>query len=426
MKTRSKYAVTLLFWVLLSSTLCGRPILKDSTEVYNYWAKRGIIEMVYSYMQDYLATVDTTKDSKESKGAKAFRSNFITDIDDKGITEIEKDFLEIYQFLINNNWKSTGNKIFQPLIEKSNQHSSFDEQFFSVSTTYNGNKNWNAKRKSILKECDFDLKKFKKQSKAEQGGLRNNPGVAENPDNTKPTSMNQIDKFLYFLVGLIAGGLLIIMYSKDRIYSILSTERNVYSESLIKYGEKKYLFKYIGIVAKLKERKDDKKKEICNLKNEINQLKSEIEKANNKYDGSGKELIDTKDDETLEKKTVSNVTEWEVVTEIDSTETIYFTIPESDGSFKIINGKKSKELDCFYKIETDKNNQKGRLFFISGDYDLRALDNIDYYLNPVCEIENISDRSHAKEIIMIKNGTVVFSGDNWNIDAKNKVKIKLK
>ena len=122
--------------------------------------------------------------------------------------------------------------------------------------------------------------------------------------------------------------------------------------------------------------------------------------------------------------------EWNVesngITNNNKTQTeIYFTIPENDGSFKTTNGKNVKGIDCFYKIELDKDVRKGKLHFISGDYDLRALDNIDYYLNPVCEIENISERKHSRKIKMVNPGTVLLSSDCWKIDIKNKVKIKL-
>ena len=38
-------------------TTFAHPEFKDDNEVYNYWAKRGIIEAIYAYMQDYKSTV---------------------------------------------------------------------------------------------------------------------------------------------------------------------------------------------------------------------------------------------------------------------------------------------------------------------------------------------------------------------------------
>jgi len=56
---------------------------------------------------------------------------------------------------------------------------------------------------------------------------------------------------------------------------------------------------------------------------------------------------------------------------------------------------------------------------------MRALDNIDYYLNPVCDIINISERMNARKISVINSGIVLKIGASWKIEANNKVKIKL-
>ena len=66
-----------------------------------------------------------------------------------------------------------------------------------------------------------------------------------------------------FLVGIIAGGLLIYQYSKSRIYSILADEKYKYLDDLKQDTGQNLLlrkyFRYIGIVAKLKLSKDQKK-----------------------------------------------------------------------------------------------------------------------------------------------------------------------
>ena len=227
-----------------------------------------------------------------------------------------------------------------------------------------------------------------------------------------------------FIGGLVAGALLIYFFSRWKIYSILSAEREKYLHDLKLDTRQEPLlreiFQYIGIVAILKKSKDKKVKAINNSEKKISELrvqnvklksevKNKIESAAEQYhavdfnQGSSDEPEDNSD----------NVTE------------IYFTIPESDGSFKNINARKIREIDCFYKIEPDDDCQSGKLYFVSGEYDLRALDNIDYYLSPVCEIQNISDRSKARKIQMTGTGSVIKKGDSWIIDGKDKVKIKL-
>ena len=84
--------VLIFIFALTSLNLYCRPILNDSTKSYNYWSKRGIIEMVYASMQDYLSTVDTIKLAKENQGAKNFQKLFITNIDTKTEAQISNDF----------------------------------------------------------------------------------------------------------------------------------------------------------------------------------------------------------------------------------------------------------------------------------------------------------------------------------------------
>jgi len=232
-----------------------------------------------------------------------------------------------------------------------------------------------------------------------------------------------------FLPGVIAGGFLIYQYSKSRIYSILAAEKYKYLDDLKQDTGQSLLlrkyFRYIGIVAKLKLSKDQKKDIIENNNKEIGQLKRQNEKIKAENERNEKAVAEQKttaDNQASSRDRFdgdpgkffrSNKTE------------IYFTIPEGDGSFKTVNARNSQDIDCFYKIVPDKSGQKGKLYFISGDYDLRALDNIDYYLNPVCEIQNISDRTYARKISMTDPGSVIRRGDIWIIEENRKVKINL-
>ena len=232
-----------------------------------------------------------------------------------------------------------------------------------------------------------------------------------------------------FLPGVIAGGFLIYQYSKSRIYSILAAEKYKYLDDLKQdTGQdlllRKY-FRYIGIVAKLKLSKDQKKDIIENNNREIGQLKRQNEKL--KTENDRKEIALAEQKNTAEKQTSARDRfDGDPGKSIRNNKTeIYFTIPEGDGSFKTVNARNGQDIDCFYKIVPDKSGQKGKLYFIPGDFDLRALDNIDYYLNPVCEIQNISDRTYARKISMTDPGSVIRRGDIWIIEENNKIKIKL-
>jgi len=234
-----------------------------------------------------------------------------------------------------------------------------------------------------------------------------------------------------FLLGLLAGCLAVFLYSRDSIYKILDTEKKKYLNDLEKDTGNNPLhrevFKYIGIVEILKKRKNLKQDQLIAKNNTIAELMVQNEELFDDVEQLRKRLINLK----MNKENQASAGEGYFVRSHDpaaKTENpseIFFTIPESDGSFRIMNAKYTKGIDCFYKIIPDKSDQKGVLHFLSGDYDLRALENIDYYLNPVCEIQNISGRTFAKRIVMTESGRVIKRNDSWQIEENGKVKVKL-
>jgi len=428
-----KQLLLLLLFAILSSNSYSQPILNDSTKAYDYWAKRGIIEMVYANMKDYLATSDTLRFKNENQAAKDFRTKFILNIETKSDSELNINFQSIVPFLNKNYWSATASKLCVPLILNYNEKKQLDDQFFSINTS-NNNKNWNVKKNEILKNYHSSLESF---------AYSQNDTIFEststNTTNDEISSYNNLTKYivnlLFLIVGLIIGSFSVIYYSKKRIYSILSTDKVKYINAL-RNSEKVHALKYIGIFEILYRSKERKDKEIQKLTSEISKLKNDTSKKNSEYEPNipqKRSEINSKIAEDFQNNELTthgenvpnNVIEWKVDQEMKSTNILYFTIPEADGSFKNVNGKIIKEIDCFYNIEIDKNNQKGKLFFISSEFDSRALDNIDYYLNPVCEIENISDRTHAKKINVVNFGTVVLIGDTWKIESNKKLKIRL-
>lgn len=104
--------------------------------------------------------------------------------------------------------------------------------------------------------------------------------------------------------------------------------------------------------------------------------------------------------------------------------TLYFSIPEIDGKFKIENSTEHNDGSNFYGVEFEGNNTFGKLHFISGEFDKRAIDGIDFYLIPVCEIQNISLRKTANKIELIEPGEVFLNNDNWVVNPDKKVKIR--
>jgi len=109
----------------------------------------------------------------------------------------------------------------------------------------------------------------------------------------------------------------------------------------------------------------------------------------------------------------------------DKLSTVYFSIPDSEGCFSVEEQKESyDEYENWYKIEHNQNDNIGKLFYIPGIMDLRAIENIDFYLNPVCEIQNIMNRKNVTKIEMLEPGEVYLSGNTWKINKTKPVKIK--
>lgn len=244
------------------------------------------------------------------------------------------------------------------------------------------------------------------------------------------------------LLGFIAGALLIYLFTRAKIFSILSHEKRKYIKDLNNDSEQtlfvRKFFSYVGVVAMLKKSKDEKS-EIINKKNlELRALKERNEDLRAEYAQKEKALRNRQlinedplapgappDSQPVRPGApqASQPFRPEAVPPVKTE--IFFTIPESDGTFKSVNAKSVQEIDCYYKIEPDKSGQYGRLYFIPGNYDMRALENIDYYLNPVCEIQNIINRTNARKIVMTATGVVVRRGDHWKVEESKKVKIKL-
>lgn len=429
---RNYKKLVLILSLFLPVVLFGSIPLKDSTESYDYWAKRGIIEVVYAYMQDYKAVSKMSE--AENKALLDFELKYIKNIENKSVSDIHNDFLTFNDFLLKNEWKGTSTKLCLPLIENYNNRRTLNTDFFSIPTNNNDNKFWNNKKDAILSQYQKKLKEFDLAKSSEIKNEEESTKIDDSKRETiekpnKPQSgiVNIYILISIFLLGFIIGSFLLYFIIRNQVYSILAFERNKYFSDL-KEERMKFAFNVVGLFYVLKKSKDEKKQEVQQLRNELQNFQKNTKpiKEIKNEPSSNKDLVENRDDEIGDDKVSSKVYEWRIENEEKPLINEYFfTIPESDGSFKFSNAKSAKEIDCFYRIELDKNGQKGKLSFISGDFDMRALDNIDYYLNPVCDIINISERMNARKISVINSGIVLKIGDSWKIEANNKVKIKL-
>lgn len=415
-------ACLLISFVRLTDDSYGQPDLRNKKDVYNYWAQRGIIELVYSSMEDY--PKELTKE--ELNGKQKYFDEFINGIEEKDITEISRDFNYVEEFLTSNSYKVTANNYFRPLKEAFEQKKSLDSEFFMVSNYYVTSTSWYKKKEELLLAYSQSMQNVNhntSNSKTERNTSISLP--EQSSKNTLPLKWI----LLSFIVGIIIGAYSIYLCFRSKIYSILRKEKHEYLDKLKQNLEKrtfpKKSLKIIGIIEVLKQSKDQKKEDLDKCKKEIGKLKrenSDLNKEKRKSEENVQFVSDKNKDSLIERTIDQN--EKLIVINKESIE-LFFTIPDRDGSFKTLNARYNKEKDCFYKISVDSSGQSGKLHFISGEYDMRALENIDYYMNPACEIQNITDRFYARRIEMINPGTVIKMGDIWRIEKNNKVKVKL-
>ncbi len=86
---RNYKKLVLILSLFLPVVLFGSIPLKDSTESYDYWAKRGIIEVVYAYMQDYKAVSKMSE--AENKALLDFELKYIKNIENKSVSGTAKN-----------------------------------------------------------------------------------------------------------------------------------------------------------------------------------------------------------------------------------------------------------------------------------------------------------------------------------------------
>lgn len=74
-------------------------------------------------------------------------------------------------------------------------------------------------------------------------------------------------------------------------------------------------------------------------------------------------------------------------------------------------------------VVTKKDSDRGELHYLSGDLDLKAINNVDYYLLPVCEISNIAGRNSANRVVQDEKGMVALVSGKWICNKKIRVKL---
>ena len=265
----------------------------------------------------------------------------------------------------------------------------------------------------------------------ESGASPVNDEIPGDPITLQPFIFRAVLLSSVFIAVFILGGLLMYLVLKRKILSILKEEKDTYY-ARVKNSEIFHSLKLVALIELLKIRKDK-------YKQEINQLRIENDAESRNSDKLTNEVRELKlKNQEFERQILElnrlvddgSYTKPGIIPNIKKTEpsgkgfvSTYFTIPENDGSFSIDKGEYFANSKKFYKIEAAENSDYGKLYFLSGELDVKAINNIDFYLIPVCEVENLAISNSATRIIQEKNGTVVKIADKWVIDKKIKVKL---
>jgi len=444
---KKTYIVLVILTLVFTKTLSAQAHLKDSTDTYNYWVRRGIIEMVYAYMNDYIETVGDSHAKNEIIGMKKFKEYFIEGLEKNNLPE----FSEISTFLLNNSWKGAEKKLFQPLLKNYKNHAELTSDFFEINKPGSNNLitdipgknnkkiNWNKKKQEILQKYNNQLtkiaeaqevrEKLKEQNKSDK--IRANKRKLQNQEEIK-LSQNTPQWIIYlavFILGCLIGSYLIFIISKNRIYSLLKSEKKNYLQD-IKGSNKRFIFNYIGVCFVLKNHKDEYKKQLSEIINDNSKIKNfngKFDELKNENFRLKQEIENLKQNSKLADINQENRNNKEVTVEQPKPvkHKLFFSMPENDGRFIIANGKTSNDGRKYFRIEYYEGAETGEVFFITGDRDKRTINRLETYLKPVCDIENILNADSANNIELLKSGKVILMNDSWLIDVNNRIKIKL-
>lgn len=435
-----------VFFLIKCNFLFAQKDISDSAKTLEYWSKRGIIEVVYAYMKDYIATVtdpslskEKMKDcTKEITGLNEYEKKFIAPLDSWKDDELTKNISELSAFLKNSNWEGAEKNILQPLFINLNEKETLNKAFFSTlkptvnesSTVIRGyiNKmsNWNETVDRIIAEYNGDLKKLKTNTDSGKvskitSNIQVNPRV-EKPIKHQVKSL-EIDWVIFILsclLSFLVGITLVYFYVKSRVYSVLNRDLEKYETTISHSG----LFSFLSIVKLLKKRKDLYQNRVDELEKEIENLKKKLHPENTyPYKTSG-DPVDTKISST-KKELQDRPVDVGLSKEGGNRSELFFSISENDGSFMISKGEQANDGSMYYRIEFRNNSDEGDLHYISGSQDKRAINRLDSYLKPVCDIDNIINADNAVKIELLNPGKVIKRSDSWVVDPSHKVKIKL-
>lgn len=432
----NRIIIVLIFVVIANSIKAN---CNDSAKAYDYWSKKAIIEMLYAYMEDFDSLKYYKLSPGEKKGMNSFKDKFLKESFDTNLFD-EK---EISDFLKNNEWNSLEKNIFQKLLRYYKNDSLLKHQILFEKITKEKYPEFYQKQNDNKKSYEKCLQNIYEKQLAEKQ-LNETPVKGRQVEKEEKIIKNNKQGFLNYLLDnktyniyIFLISFLLGMYAFYLITKVFV--KNIIGRNYYHYKENGDGLSFFAAINYLKIRKDELKEnenkktmnqfnnsiyknEYDKLKIEYDKLKSELERIN-KNKNYNSDISDTNINKTIIKNTEkienSNIKINDAIK--PEVESAFFSIPSNERIFTLEQLKTSNDGKCLYKIEY--NNKTGKLIYISGALDNKAIEQIDSYLKRACDIENFENRPNAKKVEQITPGKVELRDDAWHIVEKIKVRL---
>ena len=235
---------------------------------------------------------------------------------------------------------------------------------------------------------------------------------------------------LYLLV-FIVGFFCAILYYNYKLESLFPIEFDYY-KSINRENNSKFSFLSIWLVKILKNRKEHYKSLSETTINTTNQTQSiaiktkkETAKSSNSSRATTQSFVEVEDEIGAPTKSWDNLYQDSDGVKISIEKksiVLFFSVPEQDGSFSIINSSPIAAGRSYYKVVYNEGETIGTLIYRTGELDESALSQMDFILSPACDIEN-SSILNPTNIEVQSEGKVFMDNEHWQIERKIKLKL---
>ena len=406
-----RFKVALVSALLLISFIAPAQVeLKDSVEAYNYWAKRGITELVYAYMND--VKISRELNNEEANGYEDYRDYFIKGIATKSFADIDSNYKRISQLLDTNDWSGTRKGLFNSMQSNLDKHLPLKDVFITNTSKYANGKRWKSKLNIVVEGYLHSLDSISKNIMAtnDSTAADSNENEIEGLETGPIAEPEPIDSFWSQLLGL---SIYVFVFLLGAILALIY-RTNIANKKESKLKDRISELKSKSANANTANTEIELRRKIQSLNDKVSSLELSIRKErelkiDTKIESESHRQNDRKQEETPPKKA-------------ELLKSVYLGMPEEDGSFYEDYAVNSPGTRSYYEISYKLDSNIGDLIYRGGSLDVSALNQMDAILFPVCNIASSNNKSPRK-IRVLKNGTVRKVNDKWVVDRKIEIEL---